>query len=114
MTWHQSVMQYAKTYIRKDTNKMMLYPVDLWSTLDEEHKQEYIALKEELYQHHKNNSDEWLIGQIDYYLHCCQEPLDYDWIGAEACTQILKERGYECYLGENGWKWVKKEKENRI
>lgn len=50
---------------------MMLYPVDLWSTLDEEHKQEYIALKEELYQHHKNNSDEWLIGQIDYYLHCC-------------------------------------------
>lgn len=53
MTWHQSVMQYAKTYIRKDTNKMMLYPVDLWSYIDKMGKENYLAQKEELYQHHK-------------------------------------------------------------
>lgn len=91
---------------------MMLSPVDLQLYIDKIGKENYLALKEELYQHHKDNSDEWLMGQEDYYLHCCQEPLDYDWIGAEACTQILKERGYESVLGENGWKWVKKEKEN--
>jgi hypothetical protein len=46
-------MQYAKIYIRKDTNKMTLYPVDLWSYIDKMGKENYLAQKEELYQHHK-------------------------------------------------------------
>lgn len=44
------------------------------------------------------------MGQEDYYLHSCQEPLDYDWIGTKVYNQLLEERGYESVLCKSGWK----------
>lgn len=53
MTQPQLATPYVETCIRRDIDKMMLHPVDLQPYIDKMGKENYLAQKEELYQHHK-------------------------------------------------------------